>query len=148
MQQLRAAPGQPGGQPPIGDYGLLGDTRSAALVASDGSIDWLCVPRFDSQPAFGRLVGGPAAGRFRMGPVRPSPVVARRYRPGTATIETTWRTEGGLLTLTEAMVANVAGRQLPATLLVRRLSAEGAPAEAAIEFDPRLGERRRDRDLG
>jgi GH15 family glucan-1,4-alpha-glucosidase len=52
---------------PIEDYGLVGDTRTAALVGSDGAIDWLCVPRFDGQPVFGRLVGGPAAGTFRMG---------------------------------------------------------------------------------
>jgi GH15 family glucan-1,4-alpha-glucosidase len=143
MQHLRATRERPGGQPPISDYGLLGDTRTAALAASDGSIDWLCVPRFDSEPVFARLVGGPAAGHFRTGPASPSPVTGRRYRPGTATIETTWRADGGLLTLTEAMVADVAGRMLPATLLVRQLSAEGAPAEAVIEFDPRLGEHHR-----
>ncbi|MGH9264057.1 MAG: glycoside hydrolase family 15 protein, partial [Acidimicrobiales bacterium] len=129
-------------QPPIEDYGLLGDTRTAALVASDGSIDWLCIPRFDGPPVFGRLVGGPGAGTFRLGPARPSTVVARRYRPGSATLETTWEGEGRRLTLTEGMVADVAGRLLPSTLLVRRLTAEGGPVEAVVEFDPRLGEGR------
>src|SRR5687768_17471466 len=98
---------------------MLGDTRTAALVSSDGSIDWLCVPRFDGQPVFGRLVGGTAAGSFRMGPAGPATVRARRYRPGTATLETTWETTGGLLTLTEGMVGEVAGRLLPTSLLVR-----------------------------
>ena len=98
---------------PIADYGLLGDTRTAALVSSDGSIDWLCVPRFDGDPIFGRLVGGPAAGRFRLGPATAATVVERKYRQHTATLETTWATADGKLTLTEAMVAEVAGRLLP-----------------------------------
>ena len=124
---------------PIGDYGLLGDTRTAALVAGDGGIDWLCVPRFDGDPLFGRLVGGPAAGTFRVGPAGPATVVVRRYRQHTATLETTWEVGGGRLTLTEGMVAELAGRLLPTTLLVRRLSAEGGPVDAVVEFDPRLG---------
>ena len=129
--------------PPIEDYGLLGDTRTAALVAPDGSIDWLCVPRFDGDAVFGRLVGGPAAGAFRLGPADPAPVIARRYLPDTATLETTWATPAGHLALTEGMVAEVAGRLLPSTLLVRRLSAEGGPVRVVVELDPRLGERRR-----
>ena len=129
--------------PPISDYGLLGDTRTAALVSSDGAIDWLCVPRFDAAPVFGRLVGGPPAGTFRIGPIRAAPVVARRYRPNTATLETTWAMAERRLTLTEAMVAEVVGRMLPATLLVRRLSVEGGAIDARIDFDPRLGERHR-----
>ena len=128
---------------PIGDYGLLGDTRTAALVSGDGAIDWLCVPRFDGEPLFGRLVGGPPAGTFRAGPAGPATVVERRYRQHTATLDTTWATDGGRLTLTEAMVAEVAGRLLPATLLVRRLSAEAAPVDAVVEFDPRLGAQHR-----
>ncbi|HKI28932.1 MAG TPA: trehalase-like domain-containing protein, partial [Actinomycetota bacterium] len=50
--------------PSIGDHGLLGDTRTAALVSSYGSIDWMCFPRFDSPPLFGRLVGGETGGSF------------------------------------------------------------------------------------
>jgi GH15 family glucan-1,4-alpha-glucosidase len=129
--------------PPIADYGLLGDTRTAALVSSDGAIDWLCVPRFDGEPVFGRLVGGPPAGTFRLGPARPAPVIERRYHRDSATLQTTWAVDEGRLTLTEAMVAEVSGRLLPATLLVRRLSAGGGAAEAVVEFDPRLGEQHR-----
>ncbi|WP_406107020.1 glycoside hydrolase family 15 protein [Micromonospora globbae] len=127
----------------IADYGLLGDTRTAALVAADGGIDWLCVPRFDGEPLFGRLVGGSEAGTFRVGPAGPVLAVERRYRQHTATVETTWTVGDGRLSLTEGMVAEVSGRLLPGTLLVRRLSAEGAPVAAVIEFDPRLGVRHR-----
>src|SRR4029453_4003483 len=97
---------------PIEDYGLLGDTRTAALVAPDGAIDWLCVPRFDGPPVFGRLVGGAAAGTFRMGPAEAATVTVRRYRPHTAPLETTWDPPGGRLTLTEGMLADVTGRLL------------------------------------
>ncbi|MFI6066807.1 glycoside hydrolase family 15 protein [Micromonospora sp. NPDC051227] len=129
--------------PPISDYGLVGDTRTAALVASDGGMDWLCVPRFDGEPLFGRLVGGPQAGTFRIGPDRPAAVVGRRYRQHTVTLETTWAVGSSRLSLTEAMVAEVRGRLLPTTLIVRRLSAEHAPVDVVVEFDPRLGERHR-----
>jgi GH15 family glucan-1,4-alpha-glucosidase len=128
---------------PIEDYGLLGDTRTAALVSSEGAIDWMCAPRFDGDTVFGRLVGGPAAGTFRVGPASPASLVARRYRHHTATLETTWTVGTARLTLMESMVAEIAGRLLPSTLLVRRLVAEGGPVEVRVEFDPRLGERHR-----
>ncbi len=126
--------------PPIEDLGMIGDTRTAALIDADGSIDWMCIPRFDGSSVFGRLVGGVAAGRFRMGPTGPSTVVRREYRYETATLRTTWATEGGELTLTEAMVSDITGRLLPTTLLVRKLSATGGRVQASIDFDPRLGE--------
>ncbi|MFE5838820.1 glycoside hydrolase family 15 protein [Arthrobacter sp. NPDC056493] len=128
--------------PALADYGLLGDTRTAALVSADGGVDWLCAPAFDGEPVFGALLGGPDAGTFRIGPALPAKRLVRRYRPHTATLETVWATDGGgTLTLTEAMVAEVSGRLLPTTLLVRRLEADGAPAESAVVFDPRFGER-------
>ncbi|WP_443190020.1 trehalase-like domain-containing protein [Micromonospora sp. CB01531] len=128
---------------PISDYGLLGDTRTAALVASDGRLDWLCVPHFDGEPLFGRLVGGPEAGTFRVGPAGPAPVVERRYRQNTATLETTWAVSNGRLTLTEGMVAEISGHLLPTSMIVRRLSAEDETVDAVVEFNPRLGVRHR-----
>lgn len=126
--------------PQIEEYALIGDTRTAALVAPDGAIDWLCVPSFDGTPVFARLVGGPAAGTFRLGPAGPATLTERHYRTDTATVDTTWSAAGGELTLTDAMVAEVAGRLLPTTLLVRRLEARGGPVEATLYFNPRFGE--------
>jgi GH15 family glucan-1,4-alpha-glucosidase len=144
----REQAGSPSSPAAIGDYGLLGDTRTAALVSSQGAIDWFCAPRFDDPPLFGRLVGGSAAGTFRLGPAEPAILAQRRYRRGTVTLDTTWRVGERRLTLSEAMVSTVAGRLLPTTVLVRRLSAEVGPVEAVVEFDPRRGERHRGPRVG
>ncbi len=124
---------------PIGDYGLIGDTRSAALVAPDGSIDWWCVPRFDDPPLFGRLVGGDAAGWFVIGPAETAEVAARCYRADTATLMTTWVVDGGELDLEDGLVAEVEGQFLPGTLLVRRLTARGQPVRCQLHIAPRFG---------
>ncbi|HEY7226033.1 MAG TPA: glycoside hydrolase family 15 protein [Micromonosporaceae bacterium] len=131
-----------GDPPPIEEYGLVGDTRTAALVAADGAIDWLCVPSFDGEPVFARLVGGPAAGVFRLGPAAPAAMASRRYRRDCATLETTWACTRGRLTLTDAMVAEVGGKLLPTTLLVRQLSAADAPIQATMHFEPTFDDRR------
>ena len=81
----------------IEDYALIGDGRSAALVARDGSIDWLCWPEFDSPPCFAALVGTPDNGRFRIAPREPDARAARRYLPGTAILETTVETSSGCI---------------------------------------------------
>lgn len=127
----------------IGDYGLVGDTRTAALVSPAGAIDWMCVPRFDGQPLFGALVGGSEAGSFRLGPADPGPGPSRRYRDATVTLETAWERDGARLVLSDAMVAELGPRLLPPVLLVRRLEAEGGPVPVTVEFRPRLGWDRR-----
>lgn len=138
--QLQAAFSRRWQAAPIADYGLVGDTRTAALVSAQGSLDWMCAPAFDGKPIFGALLGGQEAGWFVTGPAGPANVEVRRYRGNTTTLETVWRCGQGRLTLTEAMVAEVSGELLPATVLVRRLSAEGAPVTAVVGFNPRLGE--------
>jgi GH15 family glucan-1,4-alpha-glucosidase len=142
MTTLPAAQSPHEGPKPITDYGLIGDTRTAALVSSGGAIDWMCVPRFDGEPLFGCLVGGAQAGTFRMGPAGAYRLTTRCYQPASATLETTWDTDAGRLVLTEGMVAELGPRLLPTTLVVRRLSAADAPVRAVIYFNPRLGEHR------
>ncbi|HVZ36519.1 MAG TPA: trehalase-like domain-containing protein, partial [Polyangiaceae bacterium] len=80
----------------IEDYALIGDTQSVALVARDGSIDWLCVPRFDSGACFAALLGDSSHGRWLLAPCsEPSAPTVRRYRDGTLILETTVTTREG-----------------------------------------------------
>src|SRR6476646_5585105 len=91
------------GSKPLEDYGVIGNLMSAALVSRDGSIDWLCLPRFDSAPCFAALLGGPQHGRWVIAPAGPGSTVTRRYVPDTAVLETTFETETGAATLTDFM---------------------------------------------
>jgi GH15 family glucan-1,4-alpha-glucosidase len=122
----------------IADYALIGDTRTGALCSRAGSIDWMCTPSFDSEPVFGALIDTEHGGRFAITPVdvRDS---SRRYRDSSAVLETTWRTASGELQLTEGMVADVSGRLLPQTILVRRVRCTGGRASIRVRFDPRQG---------
>src|SRR4051812_28205139 len=124
--------------PAIGDYGIIGDGRTAALCSIDGSIDWLCAPRFDSEPIFGRLIDPTAGGTFS---IRPDGVktVSRRYRDGSAVLETEWQTDRGSVRLTEGMVLDVSSSLMPQLLLVRRLRSEGGTVPVRVLFDPRRG---------
>ena len=80
---------------PIEDYALIGDCHTAALVGRDGSIDWLCLPRFDSGACFAALLGNPEHGRWLMAPAAEVRAVRRRYREGTLILETEFETETG-----------------------------------------------------
>jgi GH15 family glucan-1,4-alpha-glucosidase len=125
-------------EPTISDYALIGDTRTAALCSSSGSIDWLCLPRFDSDPVFGRLVAVETAGSFYITP-EDGQHMSRRYRDGSAVLETTWRTASGELVLTDGMVPEVSGKLLPQLMLVRSASCREGSVRLRILFDPRLG---------
>jgi GH15 family glucan-1,4-alpha-glucosidase len=88
--------------PPIADYGFLSDCHTGALVASDGSIEWMCLPHFDSPSIFGALLDR-GAGSWRVGPYGVYVPAGRRYIPGTNIIETTWMTPQGWLRVVEAL---------------------------------------------
>ena len=87
----------------IEDYALIGDCETAALVGRDGSIDWLCVPRFDSPACFAALLGTPEHGRWLLAPAAPVRQVRRRYRPGTLVLETEFETDAGVVAVIDCM---------------------------------------------
>jgi GH15 family glucan-1,4-alpha-glucosidase len=125
---------------PIGDYALLSDCRSAALVSRDGSVDWLCFPRFDAPSVFCRLLD-PAGGRFA---IRPAGAfqASRRYVDQTMVLETTFTTAGGTAVLTDALAVgrNERGHNLGARspgMLLRQLACTGGEIEAEVSYSPR-----------
>jgi len=99
--------------PPIADYAFLSNCHTGALVAPDGSVDWLCVPAFDSPSAFGNLLDR-GAGSFRLGPYGINTPTARTYVPGTNVMTTTWHTPGGWILVHDALT--MGPRQGPDTV--------------------------------
>jgi GH15 family glucan-1,4-alpha-glucosidase len=87
----------------IEDYALIGDCRSAALVGRDGSIDWLCFPRFDSGACFAALLGTPDNGLWRIAPAAGATRITRRYREGTLVLETETETPDGVVAVVDCM---------------------------------------------
>src|SRR5208282_3364692 len=88
---------------PIENYALIGDCHTAALVGRDGSIDWLCFPRFDSAACFAALLGGPEHGRWQIAPTQDIKSVRRRYRGETLILETYFETAQGSARLIDFM---------------------------------------------
>ena len=88
--------------PPIADYAFLSNCHTGALVAPDGSVDWLCIPSFDSPSVFGNLLDR-GAGSFRLGPYGINVPTHRSYVPGTNVMTTTWHTQGGWLVVHDAL---------------------------------------------
>ena len=104
----------------IEDYALIGDCQSAALVGRDGSIDWLCWPRFDSAACFAALLGGRDHGRWRISPSRDNTAVRRAYRRDTLILETEFETAEGAVTLIDFMPVRAGGSSLVRMVAGRR----------------------------
>lgn len=92
---------------PIEDYGMIGDGQTAALVGRDGSIDWLCMPRFDGNACFSRLLGNEAHGYWKITPAEGVLRTSRRYQPDTLVLETTFETDAGAIQVIDFMPMRV-----------------------------------------
>ena len=89
--------------PPIAEYAFLSDCETCALVAPNGNVEWLCLPRFDSPSVFGAMLDRDAGG-FRLGPADIEVPAARRYLPGTNVLETSWGTSGGWIIVRDVLL--------------------------------------------
>jgi GH15 family glucan-1,4-alpha-glucosidase len=129
-------PEQPSAQhaTPIEDYALIGDCRSAALVSRDGSIDWLCWPRFDSPACFAAIVGTADNGRWRVAPHDPAVQVGRQYRRGTMILETVFDTKDGSVALIDFMTAT-SGNSSVVRIVEGRSGQVAMRLDLALRFD-------------
>ena len=125
--------------PKIGDYGIIGDCRSAALVSREGSIEWLCRPRFDQPSIFAALLDRECGGHWRIGPVAPAQF-KRQYIPDSNVLETRFSTQSGSALLTDMMPGATSARYrnefLPDHEIIRRVVCESGELEFAVEFFP------------
>lgn len=125
---------------PIADYGLIGDCRAAGLVSRDGSLDWLCFPRFDSPSIFGALLDAGSGGRFRIRPAGEFQTV-RRYLPDTNILETTFQTSHGKVVLRDLMpVASEEEKRqklMPEHEVLREVEGIQGELEIEILYEPR-----------
>jgi len=126
--------------PPISDYAIIGDTRSAALISRDGSIDWLCWPRFDSRSMFARILDLDRGGCFAIRPSIPFKA-GRRYIENTNVLETTFTTDNGVVRLTDLMPVmkeeEKKHRLTPFRQLLRRVEGVDGAVPMTMVFDPR-----------
>jgi GH15 family glucan-1,4-alpha-glucosidase len=117
---------------------MLGDTRTAALVSENGSIDWMCVPRFDGDPLFGALIDATSGGRWSITPRR-SRVKRRAYSHHAASLCTEWEGPSGAVVTSEGLIADVSTHLMPRLALIRRVTCTAGSSEIDVVYDPRLG---------
>jgi GH15 family glucan-1,4-alpha-glucosidase len=114
---------------PIEDYAIVGDCRTAAVVARDGSIDWFCLPRFDSNACFAALLGNDEHGCWRIAPSGEIRASSRRYLPDTLILETTFVTPEGTACVTDFMPLD-GGR----SVLIRKVTGAAGEVEMRSEI--------------
>ncbi|RAG83377.1 glycoside hydrolase family 15 protein [Streptacidiphilus pinicola] len=134
MAADRRRAGRTGGHVPLRDYAVIGDGRTAALVAADGSVDWLTIPYLDSPSVFAAVLDPRDGGCFQLEPTL-SYTVERRYLPGTNLLETTYRTAHGAVRLTDALTLPDSPPLAPGGELVRRL--EGLAGSVPMHWSVR-----------
>ena len=118
----------------IEDYAIIGDTQAAALVSREGSIDWLCLPRFDSGAFFAALLGTPDHGRWLLAPAGGVRQIARRYRRDSLVLETDFETEDGAVTVVDTMPPRGTAPDL-VRIVVGRRGRVPMTMDLAIRFD-------------
>ncbi|MBS0518014.1 MAG: glycoside hydrolase family 15 protein [Proteobacteria bacterium] len=119
---------------PIESYGMIGDCRTAALVGKNGSVDWLCWPRFDSDACFAALLGGQSNGFWLITPNEAVRAVRRRYRPDTLILETEFETARGRITLIDFMLPDS-----PSSDLIRIVRGDAGEVPVCMELMLRFG---------
>ncbi len=122
---------------PIGDYALIGDCHSAALVSRGGSIDWCCLPRFDSDSCFARLLDGQRGGHFSIAPPQPCEV-RRAYLGDSLVLATTFESDAGAVRLIDFFAMRQGGAKRPRRELVRIVEGLRGTLRLRVEFVPRF----------
>ena len=129
---------RPGPFPAIADYGIIGDCRSAALVSKEGSLEWLCWPRFDSASVFAALLDRERGGFWKISPVEPYSV-SREYVANTNVLQTRFTTASGRALLTDLMPVRQKSTLVPDHEIIRHLVCESGEVEIEIVLAPRPG---------
>src|SRR3712207_5899507 len=124
--------------PPIGDHGLIGDLQTAALVSADGSVDWLCLPRFDSPSLFGALLDADEGGRCRIAPRGNDYTARQMYFPDTAVLITRFLAECGVAEVIDFMPPVDEAVPTAQHRLVRLVRCVRGEVDLGIDIAPRF----------